>query len=490
MSAIWFALQHKYAAIWLGCGLGKTVITLTALKMLKNRDMFQKTLVIAPKYPALTVWAPEAKKWDHLNDLKFSVMVGTPKKREKAFNTDADIYVINRENVPWLVDYCQKNKILWPFRFVVVDELSSFKSPKSQRLKALLSVRPYMERIIGLTGTPTSNGLMDLWAEYRLLDGGERLGRYITPFRETFFNAIPIGDRIYKYVLKHGAEPQIYSRIGDMTLSMKTVDYLDMPELVVHDVHCALTEEEQAQYDDFAEEFVLTLIKQKRDPEHADDPVTEKEICEIFASSAGVLAGKLCQCANGAIYSNEDNTEYEELHKAKTEALEDLIESHNGQPVLICYWFKHDRERIAKVLDKMDIPVREINTEKDINDWNEGRLPVALIHPARAGHGLNLQKGGNSMIWFSLTWSLELYQQTVARIFRQGQNSDTVTIHRIITDNTIDEQVASALSKKENVQNLLLDAMRKDMSSVFRFKKTEILSETTDPAEEKSEITA
>lgn len=401
-------------------------------------DMFliRKVLVIAPLRVARDTWPSEIKKWDHLERLIYSVAVGSEAERKAALMQTADVYIINRENVDWLVN---KSGIPFDFDMVVIDELSSFKSYQAKRFKSLLKVRPKVKRIVGLTGTPSSNGLMDLWAEFRVLDLGERLGRYITHYRNAFFRPDKRnGEVIFSYKPLPGAERQIYDRIADITISMKSCDYLKLPECVINEVPVVMDEKEMAVYDKFREDMVAKI-----------------KDTEIDAANAAVLSGKLLQMANGAVYDEEKNSIL--IHDRKLDALEDLIEGANGKPVLIAYWYQHDAERI-----KARFPVREIKTSKDIEDWNAGKISAAIIHPASAGHGLNLQSGGSTLIWFGLTWSLELYQQTNARLHRQGQ-TDTVVIHHIIAIGTIDEQVMTALRKKEKTQDALIDAVRANL---------------------------
>lgn len=429
-----FILNNPISAIFLECGLGKSVISLTAINdlMLDYFDV-SRTLVIAPLRVANSTWPNEIKKWDHLKHLIYSVVIGSEKERLDALKKPAHIYLINRENVDWLIT---KSGIPWKFDMVVIDELSSFKSYQAKRFKSLLKVRPKLKRIVGLTGTPSSNGLMDLWAEFRLLDMGERLGRYITYYRQNFF----IPDKrnqqmIFSYKPKDGAEKKIYSLISDITISMKSKDFLKMPECVMNEVIVTLSDKEQKLYDSLKQDMVLSL-----------------EENEIDAINAAALSNKLLQMSNGAVYN--DDKESLHIHDRKLDALEDLIEGTNGKPVLVAYWFKHDLEKIK---DRFD--VREIKSAKDISDWNEGKISVALIHPASAGHGLNLQAGGSTLIWFGLTWSLELYQQTNARLYRQGQDS-TVVIHHILTKGTIDEDVMKALKVKEKIQDALIDSVK------------------------------
>jgi SNF2 family DNA or RNA helicase len=382
---------------------------------------------------ARDTWPSEIKKWDHLKGLSYSVAVGTEKERKDALNKRATLYIINRENIDWLVN---KSGVPFDFDMVVVDELSSFKSYSAKRFKSLLKVRPKVKRIVGLTGTPSSNGLMDLWAQFRVLDLGERLGRYITHYRNTYF--IPDkrnGQIVFSYKLLPGAEEKIYSQISDITISMKSIDYLKMPECVINTVPVYLNEKERAIYSGFRDDMVASLGAE-----------------EIDAVNAAVLSGKLLQMANGAVYDEKNKVHF--IHDRKLDALEDLIEGANGKPVLIAYWFKHDLDRIQK-----RFPVRQLKSSKDIEEWNEGEIPVAVTHPASAGHGLNLQSGGSTLVWFGLTWSLELYQQTNARLYRQGQK-DTVVIHHIITKDTIDEDVMTALTKKEKTQASLIEAVK------------------------------
>ena len=429
-----FIINHPISAVLLEMGLGKSVISLSAINelMLDYFDV-SRTLVIAPLRVANSTWPDEIKKWDHLKHLNYSVVIGSEKERLDALKKLAHIYLINRENVDWLIT---KSGIPWNFDMVVIDELSSFKSYQAKRFKSLLKVRPKLKRIVGLTGTPSSNGLMDLWAEFRLLDMGERLGRYITYYRQNFFVPDKRNQQmIFSYKPKDGAEKKIYSLISDITISMKSKDFLKMPECVMNEVVVSLSDKEQKLYDSLKQDMVLSL-----------------EENEIDAINAAALSNKLLQMSNGAVYN--DDKESLHIHDRKLDALEDLIEGTNGKPVLIAYWFKHDLERIK---DRFD--VREIKSAKDISDWNEGKIPVALIHPASAGHGLNLQAGGSTLIWFGLTWSLELYQQTNARLYRQGQDS-TVVIHHILTKGTIDEDVMKALKAKEKIQDALIDSVK------------------------------
>lgn len=436
--AIDYIETHPVAAVLLDMGLGKTVISLTAIADLLF-DSFEahRILVVAPLRVARDTWPAEIAKWEHLQHLTYAVCVGTPKERRAALMSGADITIINRENLGWLID---SSGFDFDYDMVVIDELSSFKNHKSKRFQSLMKVRPIVKRIIGLTGTPSSNGLMDLWAEFKLLDFGERLGRFITHYRNSYF--IPDkrnGEIIYSYKPMPYAEDAIYQRISDITISMKSTDHLQMPELITSQYEVQLSEEETQRYEELKADFILEL------PEG-----------EITAANAASLTGKLSQLANGAIYDDDGNII--EFHDRKLDALEDLIEAANGKSLLVAYWFKHDLERIKKRFD-----VREIKSSKDITDWNNGDIPVAVIHPASAGHGLNLQAGGSTLIWFGLTWSLELYQQTNARLWRQGQTSGTVVIEHIITKGTIDERILKALSKKELTQNALIDAVKANL---------------------------
>ena len=436
--AIDYIETHPVAAVLLDMGLGKTVISLTAITNLLF-DSFEahRVLVVAPLRVARDTWPAEIEKWEHLQHLTFSVVVGTPKERRAALMAGADITIINRENLQWLIE---DSGFPFDYDMVVIDELSSFKNHKSKRFQALMKVRPKVKRIIGLTGTPSSNGLMDLWAEFKLLDMGQRLGRFITQYRNDYF--LPDkrnGQIIYSYKPMSYAEDAIYRKISDMTISMKSTDHLKMPKLVSSRYEVKLSDAETQRYEDLKHELILQL------PEG-----------EVTAANAASLTGKLVQLANGAIYS--DDGDIVEFHNRKLDALEDIIEAANGKPLLVAYWFKHDLERIKKRFD-----VREIKSSKDITDWNQGNIPIAVIHPASAGHGLNLQAGGSTLIWFGLTWSLELYQQTNARLWRQGQTAGTVVIQHIITKGTIDERIMKALSMKELTQSSLIDAVKANL---------------------------
>ena len=429
-----FILEHPVAAVLLEMGLGKSVITLTAIyELMLNRFEVQKVLVIAPLRVARDTWPAEIEKWEHLTGLTYSVAIGTEAERLAALRSPAHLYLINRENVDWLIT---KSGIPFDFDMVVIDELSSFKSHAAKRFKSLLKVRPTVKRMVGLTGTPSSNGLMDLWAEFRILDMGQRLGRYITHYRNNFFVPDKRNQQmIFSYKPRAGAEDAIYRLISDITISMKSADFLKMPECIINEVPVALSEKEWSVYQALKEDMVVDLKDE-----------------EIDAVNAAVLSGKLLQMANGAVYNEEKEVIH--IHERKLDALEDLIEGANGKPVLVAYWYNHDLQRI-----KERFSVREIKTSQDIKDWNNSDIPVAVIHPASAGHGLNIQFGGSTIIWFGLTWSLELYQQTNARLWRQGQKS-TVVIHHIIAKDTIDEDVMKALRKKEKIQSALIDSVK------------------------------
>ena len=429
-----FILEHPVAAVLLEMGLGKSVITLTAIyELMLNRFEVEKVLVIAPLRVARDTWPAEIEKWEHLKDLTYSVAIGTEAERLVALKRPAHLYLINRENVDWLIT---KSGLPFDYDMVVIDELSSFKSYAAKRFKSLLKVRPRVKRMVGLTGTPSGNGLMDLWAEFRVLDMGQRLGRYITHYRNNFFVPDKRNQQmIFSYKPKPGAEDAIYKLISDITISMKSADFLKMPECIINEVPVALSEKEWSVYQALKEDMVVDLKTE-----------------EIDAVNAAALSGKLLQMANGAVYNEEK--EVIRIHDRKLDALEDLIEAANGKPVLVAYWYNHDLQRI-----KQRFSVREIKTSQDIKEWNNGEIPVAVIHPASAGHGLNIQFGGSTIIWFGLTWSLELYQQTNARLWRQGQN-DTVVIHHIIAKDTIDEDVMAALRKKEKIQSALIDSVK------------------------------
>ena len=422
----------------LECGLGKTITTLTAVSDLMY-DYFEisKVLIIAPLRVGLSVWKQECDKWEQLKYLRCSIAVGSVSERQKAMQSDADVYIINRENVEWLV----KN---YPFDFdmVVIDELSSFKSHQSKRFRALRKVRPKVGRIVGLTGTPVPNGLMDLWAEINLLDMGERLGRYITRYRDEYFKPDKRnGAIVYSYKPLPDAEERIYGKISDICVSMKAADYLEMPERVDNIIEVGMNDKETAMYKRLEKEMLL--------------PFADGDIDAVNAAS---LSNKLLQLANGAVY--DENGKVRKIHSRKLDELEDLIEAANGKPVLVYYSYKHDRDRISERFN-----AREIKDDKDISEWNAGKIQLAIAHPASCGHGLNLQSGGSTIVWFGLTWSLELYQQANARLYRQGQKN-TVVVHHIITKGTVDEKVMTALKNKDIGQASLMEAIKARIEEV------------------------
>ena len=414
--AIQFLTEHPVAALLLDMGLGKTVTTLTAInELLFDRFEIRRVLVIAPLRVARDTWSAEIEKWEHLKHLKYRVAVGTSAERRQALHAKTDICILNRENISWLVE---ESGIPFDFDMLVIDELSGFKNHQTKRFKALMKVRPKVKRIVGLTGTPSSNGLMDLWAEFRLLDMGQRLGRFIGQYRTAYFQPDKRnGMVVYSYKPLPQAEKQIYDKISDITISMKAIDYLKMPELLLTEVPVRLSKQERERYQQLKQELVLDL------PE-------------------------------GEITANNSR---------KLDALEDLIEAANGKPVLVAYWFKHDLERIQERLRKLNVSYQEIQSSDSIRNWNARRLQVGLLHPAAAGHGLNLQAGGSHLIWFGLTWSLELYQQTNARLWRQGQQSETVVIQHLITKGTIDERILKALTRKEQTQTALMQAVKAEL---------------------------
>lgn len=435
-----FILEHPISAIFLDMGLGKSVITLTAIfDLALDSFLIRKVLVIAPLRVARDTWPAEIEKWDHLNGLTYSAAIGTEQERRLALMQNVDVYLINRENVDWLVT---KSGLPFDYDMVVVDELSSFKAYGSKRFKALRRVRPKVKRIVGLTGTPSGNGLMDLWAEIGVLDMGQRLGRFITHYRNSFFTPDKRNQQIvFSYKPLPGAEDEIYRRISDITISMKNTDYLKMPECVINEIPVRLSDKEKKVYDTMKRDLVLSLEGQ-----------------EIDAGSAASLSNKLLQMANGAVYADDGSVV--SIHDRKLDALEDVIEAANGKPVLIAYWYKHDLNRILE-----HFPAERLDSGDSIKRWNDGEIQLAVIHPASAGHGLNLQAGGSTLVWFGLTWSLELYQQTNARLWRQGQK-DTVVIHHIITRGTIDEQVIKALRLKDKTQTALIDAVKANLKEV------------------------
>lgn len=440
-----FIIDHPECAILLGMGMGKTISTLTAIdELIRCRFQVRRALVIAPVRVARDTWPAEIKKWDHLTGLTVSPIIGTKAQREAAVRADADIYTIGRENVQWLVDYCGRR---WPFDMVVIDELSSFKNPQAKRFKKLLKVRDKITRIVGLTGTPAPNSLLDIWAPFRLIDQGQRLGKYITHYRAQYFTpGKRSGHVVYNWVIRPGADQAIYDNIADITVSMRTTDYLTLPDVTTQHITVTLTPKQQQQVDTLKRDMVVDL----------DDDTT------IDATNAATLSLKLQQLAGGAIYS-EDGGDYVVVHDEKIQALTELVDQAQGNTMLVCFWFKHERDRILSTIPN----ARVLDTAEDFEDWNAGKIPVALIHPASAGHGLNLQSGGHIMVWFTTPWSLELYEQANARLHRQGQTEPVSIIH-IDTANSIDQTVHQALARKDTTQQALITAVAAELDAAER----------------------
>lgn len=441
------AIEIKKIGLFLDMGLGKTVTTLTVIKELKyNRFEVRKVLVIAPKKVAEGTWTREKDKWEHTRMLRVSPVLGSQTKRIRALNTPADLYIVNRENVSWLVDYYWNS---WPFDMVVVDESSSFKSHKAKRFKALASMGNHINRMIILTGTPSPNGLDDLWSQVYLLDGGERLGKRYTQFRERYFDP---GDRgnnvVYNYKAKPGSEDSILQRISDICISMKAEDYLQLPEITYHAIPVELDEKSRKAYRDLERKMVLEL------PEDEE---------EISVTSAAALSNKLLQLGNGAIY--DDDRHIHEVHNCKIEAFLELIESLQGKPALVFYNYQHDKVRILKALEKSGLRIRELKNTQDEDDWNAGKIDILLTHPASSAYGLNLQLGGNHVIWFGLTWNYELYTQANKRLHRQGQK-ERVIIHHMICTGTRDEDVMQALEQKDNVQEWVMKSLKARIKAI------------------------
>jgi len=430
-------IGQKECALLLEMGLGKTVCTLTAInELVYDRFEITRVLVIAPKRVALDTWMTETEKWDHLNHLKISRVLGTVKERKSALHTEADIYVINRENVTWLVDECRQN---WMFDMIVIDELSSFKSNKAKRFKSLKQVRPLVSRIVGLTGTPSPNGLMDLWSQIYLLDRGERLGKTIGGYRARYFSPLKQnGHIVYSWGPKQGAEDAIYKKLEDLCVSMKAKDYLELPEMTVNDIHVSLD--------------TLTLQKYQ---ELEKEKILELDGTQVTALTAATVYNKLLQMANGFLY--DDNKEPIQLHNEKAEALKEIMEAAQGKPVLVFYNYRQDYKHLKKIFKSLK--PRTLETQNDIQDWNAGRIPLLLAQPASMGHGLNLQTGGHIIVWYGLNWSLELYQQANARLYRQGQ-TEHVVIHRLIAKGTVDEEVINRLESKGQSQESLMEAVK------------------------------
>lgn len=433
---IQFIIDHPEAAILLGMGMGKTISTLTAInELIRNRFETRRVLVIAPIRVARDTWPAEIHKWDHLAGLTVSTITGTAKQREAAVNRNADIYTIGRENIPWLVKHHGSR---WPYDMVIIDELSSFKNPQAKRFKALKKVRPKIHRIVGLTGTPAPNSLLDIWAPFRLIDNGQRLGKYITHYRDQYFTpGRRNGTVVYNWNLRPGADQAIYDNIADITVSMRTTDYFQLPEATRQHITVQLPPKARKQVDTLKRDLVLDL----------DDDT-------IDAANAATLSLKLQQLAGGAIY-NEAGDDYITVHDEKIQALTELVDQAQGNPMLVCYWFKHERDRILDAIPG----ARVLDTAKDFHDWNNGNIPVALIHPASAGHGLNLQAGGHIMVWYTTPWSLELYEQANARLHRQGQTEPVSIIH-IDTADSIDQTVHQALTRKDTTQQALITAVK------------------------------
>lgn len=436
-----FIIDHPECAILLGMGMGKTISTLTAIdELINNHFTTRRALVIAPVRVARDTWPAEIKKWDHLAHLTVSTIIGTVKQRTTAANRPADIYTIGRENIPWLVKHHGKH---WPYDMVIIDELSSFKNPQAKRFKALKKVRPYIRRIVGLTGTPAPNSLLDLWAPFRLIDDGQRLGKYITHYRDQYF--LPNkrnGQVIYSWKLRPGADQAIYDNIADITVSMRTTDYLTLPEVTHQHIEVHLTPKQQKMIDTLKNDLVLDI---------GDDT--------IDAANAATLSLKLQQLAGGAIYN--DNGDIIEVHDQKLRALTELVDQADGNTLLVAYWFKHERDRILHTIPG----ARILDTEQDFTDWNAGKVQVGLIHPASAGHGLNLQTGGHIMVWYTTPWSLELYEQANARLHRQGQTEPVSIIH-IDTAGSIDQDIHAALARKDTTQSALITAVAAELDHV------------------------
>lgn len=431
-----FIIDHPESAIFLGMGMGKTISTLTAVNdLIRNRFETQKVLVIAPIRVARDTWPTEIDKWDHLAGLTVSPIIGTAKQREAGANRRADIYTIGRENIPWLVKHHGSR---WPYDMVIIDELSSFKNPQAKRFKALKKVRPKIHRIVGLTGTPAPNSLLDIWAPFRLIDNGQRLGKYITHYRDQYFTpGRRNGTVVYNWNLRPGADQAIYDNIADITVSMRTTDYLQLPEATHQHITVQLPPKARKHIDTLKRDLVLDL----------DDDT-------IDAANAATLSLKLQQLSGGAIY-NETGDNYITIHDEKIQALAELVDQAQGNTMLVCYWFKHERDRILDAIPG----ARVLDTAKDFHDWNNGDIPVALIHPASAGHGLNLQAGGHIMVWYTTPWSLELYEQANARLHRQGQTEPVSIIH-IDTADSIDQTVHQALTRKDTTQQALITAVK------------------------------
>ena len=441
LTAINHVINVPKCGLFLDMGLGKTVSTLTAIKELKyNRFQVNKVLIIAPKKVAEGTWSKEKDKWNHTKDFRVSLVLGSQQKRIKALSVNADLYIINRENIPWLVDYLRND---WYFDTVVIDESSSFKNSQSKRFKALKMVLPKINRLIELTGTPSPNGVEDLWAQIYLLDQGERLEKYITHFRSRYMEPNKRNrSQIFDYKAKDGVYDHIINKISDICISMKSEDYLELPDLSYNEIPVVLNDKARKVYDKMERDFVLEL-------EEAEEDIT--------AVNAAALSNKLLQISNGAVYDNSGI--YTEVHNAKIDSFLELVESLQGRSLLVFYNFQHDKERIKKALEKSNLVVRELKTTQDEDDWNDRKIDILLTHPASAAYGLNLQEGGNHVCWFGLTWNLEHYQQANKRLHRQGQK-EKVIIHHLVTQDTRDEDVMRALDSKADVQEEILQSLK------------------------------
>ena len=434
-------ISDKNLGLFLDMGLGKTIITLTAINELKYyRFQVNKVLVIAPKKVAESTWARETEKWEHLSLLRISKVLGTQKQRIRALNTPADIYVTNRENVVWLVDYYKND---WPFDMVVIDEFSSFKDSKTKRFKALKNIRNHIDRFIGLTGTPIPNGLIDLWAQVYLLDQGERLETRLEHYRTKYFEPDQRNRvQVFNYKPKEGSEETIQSKISDICISMKSEDYIELPDITYNTVSVELDTKAQKSYTELEKQMVLELLETGE---------------TIDVTSAAALTSKLLQLSNGAVY--DEFRKIHDVHNCKIEAFMELVEQLNGKPALVFYSFQHDLDRLKRALSKTKLKVRQLKTDQDIEDWNNKKIDILLTHPMSAAYGLNLQQGGNQVVWFGLTWSLEQYQQANKRLHRQGQ-TEKVIIHHLVTAGTRDEDIMMALANKGDVQESLLDSLK------------------------------
>ena len=439
-------LAHEKAGLFLDMGLGKTSCTLTAInELMYNSFDISKVLIIAPKRVAESTWSDEIAKWEHLKHLRISIIAGTKKQRIEAINTEADVYTLGRDNVVWLTEYLQEHKIKWPFDMLVLDELSSFKDSKSKRFKALKKITPLIKRVVGLTGTPTPNSLIELWPQMYLLDRGERLGKTQSAYKGRYFYPISgQGFITYKWGLKEGAEKAIYDKISDACVSMKAEDHLKMPERVDNYISIDLPEQVKRSYKEFEKEKVLEIM---------DDVLT--------AANAAAVAGKLLQFANGCVYDDDKNTHF--VHRCKLDALKEIVDTSQGQPLLVFYNFKHDYEALMSEFKHLN--PKKLETPQDIKDWNDGKTQMVLAHPASIGHGLNIQAGGHIIVWYGLTWSLELYQQANARLYRQGQ-TESVIVHHLVSKGTMDERVIEILKGKDKTQSALMEAVKARINEI------------------------